>query len=139
MEKLAEEVLQDTFLKIWDNIDYYDPGKGKLFTWMRRLAHNLAIDRVRSREFQNMMKTDSDEYFVYEEKGELVTETYQDHIGLNKVIETLPEECRVVLDYSYFKGYTMTEIAKEFNLPTGTVKTRLRKAMKLLRTEIGIH
>ena len=55
-EELAEEVLQDVFLKIWDRIASYDASKGKLFTWMLNIARNQAIDKTRSKEFSKEKK-----------------------------------------------------------------------------------
>ena len=56
-EELAEEILQDVFLKVWDRIGSYDPSKGKLFTWMLNIARNQAIDKTRSKEFSKGKKT----------------------------------------------------------------------------------
>src|SRR4051812_8907071 len=56
-EDVAEEVLQDAFLRIWDRIENYDPAKGRLFTWMLNIARNLAIDKTRSKEISKDRKT----------------------------------------------------------------------------------
>ena len=131
--KLAEEVLQDAFLKYWQKIDQYDAGKGRLFTWMMRIAKNLALDKLRSREVKQHKKSDSITDNVYVIDKSQHTESSVDTIGLKKVLDELPDEQRFVVDHLYLQGYTQSEVAKEFDIPLGTVKTRLRSAMVKLR------
>ncbi len=137
-EDIAAEVLQDVFLKIWDRIDQYDPSKGRLFTWMLNLARNQAIDKTRSREMSNEKKTDDLDSIVSTVESQ--NSSYQDidAIGLKEVLNALPEEQKFVVTYLYLKGYTQSELAKEFNIPLGTVKTRLRMAMIELRTQLNV-
>jgi RNA polymerase sigma factor (sigma-70 family) len=131
-ESVAEEVLQDVFLKFWDRFDTYDPEKGKLFTWMLNIARNQAIDRTRSREMSKSRKTGDIENFVHDTRT-FIEESSLDAIGLKEVLGKLPMEQQFVLEYLYFKGYSQSELAEEFNIPLGTVKTRLRLAMQQLR------
>jgi RNA polymerase sigma-70 factor (ECF subfamily) len=138
-EELAEEVLQDVFLKIWDKIDSYDPTKGKLFTWMLNIARNQAIDKTRSKEFSKGKKTGDIENFVNRVDRNSYLEQSVDAIGLRDVLRQLPEDQRFVIDQHYLKGYTQSEMAEEFNLPLGTVKTRMRLAMKELRNLLKIE
>ena len=132
-EDIAEEILQDIFLKIWDKIENYDAGKGKLFTWMLNIARNQAIDKTRSKEMSKGKKTDDIDNLVNridnQESGELAV----DAIGLKEVLERLPKDQKFVVEYLYLKGYTQSELAEEFDIPLGTVKTRLRLAMIELR------
>ncbi|MEM8965952.1 MAG: sigma-70 family RNA polymerase sigma factor [Bacteroidota bacterium] len=137
-EKIAEEVLQDTFLKIWNNIATYDSGKGRLFTWMLNIARNLAIDKVRSKEFSYKSKTDSLENTVSTTSPDMyVEQRIKDH-GLVNLLQHLSSEQQMIVDLIYFKGYTHLEIAKEFDIPLGTVKTRLRSALGKLRKILNI-
>jgi RNA polymerase sigma-70 factor (ECF subfamily) len=132
-EELAEEVLQDVFLKVWERIDSYDETKGRLFTWMVRIARNLAIDKTRSKEFSKDKKTGELDNYVYRiDKNEFVEQKVE-AIGLTDVLKRLSEEQRFIIEQHYLSGYTQAEIAEEFNLPLGTVKTRMRLAMKELR------
>lgn len=138
-EELAEEILQDVFLKIWDRIETYDATKGKLFTWMLNIARNQSIDKTRSKEFSKGKKTDDIETLVSKvDKGDF-TETKIEVIGLQDLLKRLPEEQRFVIDQHYLKGYTQAEMAEEFNLPLGTVKTRMRLAMIELRNLLKIQ
>ena len=131
-------MLQDAFLKIWDKIDSYDRSKGKLFTWMLNLTRNLAIDRTRSREFSKDKKTGGIENYVSRIDREGHTEQEVEAIGLSELLKALPEDQRFIIDQHYLKGYTQSEISEEFNLPLGTVKTRMRLAMKELRNILGL-
>jgi RNA polymerase sigma-70 factor (ECF subfamily) len=137
-EELAEEILQDVFLKIWDRIETYDAEKGKLFTWMLNIARNQAIDKTRSKEFSKGKKTDDIETLVSKVDKSDFTETKIEGIGLQELLKRLPEEQRFVIDHHYLKGYTQVEMAEEFNLPLGTVKTRMRLAMIALRNLLKI-
>jgi RNA polymerase sigma factor (sigma-70 family) len=132
-EEMAEEILQDVFLKIWERIDSYDPGKGKLFTWMLNIARNQAIDKTRSKEFSKDKKTGDISNFVRRIDGEEFIETRVEAIGMMEILKDLPEDQRFIIDQHYLKGYTQAEISEEFDLPLGTVKTRMRLAMKVLR------
>jgi RNA polymerase sigma-70 factor (ECF subfamily) len=138
-EELAEEILQDVFLKVWDRIETYDAGKGRLFTWMLNIARNQAIDKTRSKEFSKGKKTDDIERLVSKVDKSDFTETKIEGIGLQELLKSLPDEQRFVIDQHYLKGYTQAEMAEEFNLPLGTVKTRMRLAMIQLRNLLRIE
>lgn len=132
-ETIAEELLQDVFLKIWDRIDTYDSSKGKLFTWMLSIARNQAIDRTRSKEFSTNQKTGSIENYVHRIDREDSVEQRVEAIGLKELLNALPDDQRFIIDLHYLQGFTQSEISEEFNLPLGTVKTRMRLAMNELR------
>jgi RNA polymerase sigma factor (sigma-70 family) len=132
-EEIAEEVVQDVFLKYWNRIDTYDSAKGKLFTWMLNIARNQAIDRTRSKEVGKEKKTEGIANYVNRNDSSSAAETYVDAIGLKDVLKNLPPEQQFVVEYLYFRGYSQSEVAEEFNIPLGTVKTRLRLAMQQLR------
>lgn len=131
-QELSNDVLQDVFVKIWRQIDTYDSNKGRLFTWMLNIARNTAIDTVRSKGFQNSQKNRELTESVYVSGG--TSEIQTDQIGLKKLVYQLKEDHRVLIDLSYFQGFTQDEISKMMNIPLGTVKTRLRTALIQLRT-----
>jgi RNA polymerase sigma factor (sigma-70 family) len=132
-EEQAEEVLQDVFLKIWDKIETYDPEKGRLYTWMVNISRNMAIDKLRSKEISKQKKTDSIDTYVYSFAKEKYEETVTDHIGISKVLDKLSVDQRQVIDLVYFQGFTHSQVADDFNIPLGTVKTRIKAAMTKLR------
>jgi RNA polymerase sigma-70 factor (ECF subfamily) len=130
-QELAEDVLQEVFLKIWRNIKSYDETKGRLYTWMLNIARNQAIDRTRSKDFNNRSKTTELSENVYNNKQ--AAEAKMDDVGLQKTLSSLPEENRKLLELAYYQGYTQEEIAKMLNIPLGTVKTRIRATIIQLR------
>lgn len=128
---IAEDILQNVFLNIWKKIELYDPSKGRLFTWMLNIARNAAIDEARSKGFNNTLKNVS-----LPENNEIagaVTAPAIDDVGLKKVVGKLKSELRILVDLSYFQGYTHEEISKIVGIPLGTVKTRIRTALTQLR------
>lgn len=130
-EELANDVLQEVFVKIWKQIETYDSSKGRLFTWMLNIARNASIDTVRSKSYQNSKQNRELTEDVYTAGG--VSETKTDQIGLRKMVHNLKEDYKVLVELSYFQGFTQDEIAKMLNIPLGTVKTRLRTALTQLR------
>lgn len=131
-------MLQDAFLRIWDRIDNYDASKGRLFTWMLNIARNLAIDKTRSKEISKDRKTDDIDDLVNRIDRKEQTEQNVETIGLKEVLGRLSDEQKFVVEYLYLKGYTQSELAEEFSIPLGTVKTRLRLAMIELRTLLKV-
>lgn len=129
--ELASDVLQEVFVKIWKQVDTYDETRGRLFTWMMNIARNAAIDTVRSKDFKNALQNRELTEAVYEAGG--ATETRTDQIGLRKIVNGLKQEYRVLMELSYFEGYTQDEISKMLEIPLGTVKTRMRSALIQLR------
>lgn len=137
-EEMASEVLQDVFLKIWERIGSYDPAKGRLFTWMLNVARHQAIDKTRSKESRKGKKTDDIDLLVHKIDKSDFMEVSTDAIGLTEVLNKLNDDQRLVVDYLYLKGYTQSELAAEFGIPLGTVKTRLRAAMSQLRLLLDV-
>ncbi len=127
--EVAEDLLQETFVKIWNSASSYDSSKGRLFTWMMNVARNLSIDKLRSKDFKNSNKNQDIENnvdFIDEQKKVIFN---ADTLGLKELVTKLKPEFKSVLDMIYFKGYTHVEAAEELNLPLGTVKTRVRRAV----------
>ncbi len=134
--ELASDVLQEVFVKIWRQIETYDETKGRLFTWMMNISRNASIDTLRSKDFKNSQQNRELNESVYESAG--TTELKTDQIGLRKVVRELKEDYKVLVELSYFEGYTQDEISKMLSIPLGTVKTRLRTALTQLRQHIKI-
>jgi len=133
-KEVAADVLQDVFVNIWKKIGLYDDTKGRLFTWMLNIARNAAIDKLRSRSYPDSLKNQPLTENVNTIKANSVVNPQQNDIGLKKQVSRLREEYRVLIDLSYFQGFTHEEISKILDLPLGTVKTRIRSALTQLRT-----
>ncbi len=131
-EAQAEDALQDAFVRIWQKIHTYDASKGRLFTWMLNVARNIAIDKLRANTSRKTELTSSLQEQAFATKGpSSVLEI--DHIGVRELVDALPTEQRFVIELLYYKGYTQQEVAEEFGIPLGTVKSRVRLAMNQLR------
>ena len=127
--ELSNDVLQETFVNIWRRIESYNETKGRLFTWMLNIARNAAIDKVRSKGFQQSQRQ-------IPLDGEAIQPSVRpgiDDYGLKKLILKLKDEQRLLIDLSYFQGYTHEQIATALHIPLGTVKTRIRSALTQLR------
>jgi RNA polymerase sigma-70 factor (ECF subfamily) len=130
VEEVAEDVLQEAFVKIWKSFDSYDEGKGRLFTWMINICRNLAIDKVRSKAYR---VSNSNEALSLNGQAGFVTEAFNpEHIGVREAVAQLNPEQKQIIDLMYFEGYTQSEIAETFDIPLGTVKTRARSAVRFL-------
>jgi RNA polymerase sigma-70 factor (ECF subfamily) len=132
-EATAEDILQDTFVKIWNSFAGYSADRGRLFTWMVNIARNMAIDKVRSKDFKNQNKNqelENNVTFIDEQRN---TVYKPELLGIKELVATLKPEQKSILDLVYFKGYTHVEAAEELGVPLGTVKTRLRMAIMQLR------
>lgn len=130
---LAEDILQETFVKIWNSFSSYSTDKGRLFTWMVNIARNLSIDKIRSKDFRNQNKNQDIENTVHSIDEQKSTVYKPELLGIKDLVETLKPEQKLILDLVYFKGYTHVEAADELGIPLGTVKTRLRTAIMELR------
>ncbi|MFI5171454.1 MAG: RNA polymerase sigma factor [Chitinophagales bacterium] len=135
-DHLAEDILQEAFMKIWNNAASYDSSKGRLFTWMLNICRNTAIDKMRSKGFKTGKKTVSDETVLYENPTKIYDDIKPDTIGIREIVNKLKPEWKQLIDLIYFKGYTHQEASEELDIPLGTVKTRLRSAIMLLREKI---
>jgi len=132
--ELSNDILQEVFIKIWRQIETYDTTKGRLFTWMLNVARNASIDAVRSKNYQQRQQNQELTETVHGVSGS--THTNTDKIGLRKIVHKLKEEHRVLVELSYFEGFTQDEISKMLEIPLGTVKTRLRTALIQLKQVI---
>lgn len=134
-QNMSGDVLQEVFVNIWKKINTYDSAKGRLFTWMLNIARNAAIDKIRSKSYRDNQRNQP---IMESESGgmEMSSNPMVNDVGLKKVLTTLNEEYRKLIDLSYFQGFTHEEIAKMLGIPLGTVKTRLRTAISQLRTMI---
>ena len=132
-QMMAEEVLQKVLLKVWQNADKYNWNKGSLFTWLVSISRNAAIDQTRTKDFRLMKESEKSLELVSiynrPEESDQIEKMY-----VKQLLNQLPDMQRKLIDLSYFSGYTHKEIAQKLNMPLGTVKTRVRLAIKHLRS-----
>ncbi len=134
-EAMAQDVLQEALLKFWKNGSSYDSEKGSLFTWLTRIARNAAIDKTRTKDFRltETSRTAVDLVSISDSVGQ---ESDLDQLYMKQMIDQLPEVQRELIDLAYFQGYTQKEISDNLEMPLGTVKSRIRLAIKHLRSII---
>ena len=130
---IAEELMQDVFIKAWHKADTYNAKKGRFFTWILNIARNAAIDKTRSKSFKNKAKNLDAQFFVDILPTQDSLDDKTDAIGIAKYVSKLAEKCIKVIELLYFKGYTQKEASETLDMPIGTIKTRNRNCINELR------
>jgi RNA polymerase sigma factor (sigma-70 family) len=133
---IAEEVFHDAFIKITRKIDSYEESKGRLYTWMANICRNSAIDKLRSKEISQTTKTNTIDDFVFGLESQSGTMEQVEGIGVRELMNQLNEDQRFIIEYIYFQGYTHSEVSEEFDIPLGTVKSRVRAALQVLKKNL---
>jgi RNA polymerase sigma-70 factor (ECF subfamily) len=131
---LAEEILQETFLRVWRRAGQFDPQRGSLPIWLLTVARRTALERLRF-ESRRPALADGEEPSPFLEslpEPETTSEEARWR-SLYLAVQALPEEQRKVIELAYYQGLSQSEIAEELGIPLGTVKTRLRTGMLHLR------
>ena len=132
-EEYTEDVLQETYIKIWNSFDMFDTTKGRLYTWMSNIARNMAIDKVRSKEFRNQNQNQDIENHVSGIDVRMSNKLNPDTLGVKSLVDNLRPEQKRLIELIYFNGFTHAEVAEHLDMPLGTVKTRVRAAIIELR------
>jgi len=134
-ETVAEDILQESFVKVWKNIEHYCEDKGSFFTWLLNITRYTAIDYLRSRQHKQKSKNQmlSDNEYT---EGMMLVNDEPEYIGLKGIVAKLEPKYREIIDMIYFKGYTQDEVSKILEMPLGTVKTRARMGLQILRNQL---
>ena len=142
-EMLAEDVVQEVFVRLWRRPQSYDPARGRFLSWLMSVTRNRAIDEVR-RVTRRLRIEDRREDAAEQVRStdrldapELAAAIGDERREVRAALATLPEAQRRVLELAYFDGLTQSEIAALTDTPLGTVKTRTRLAMDRLRQRLG--
>lgn len=133
---IAEEVMQDVFIKAWHNASSYSSEKGRFFTWILNIARNAAIDKTRSKAFKKTKQNLDADFFVNILESSDSLDSSTDAIGIKKFVKKLKEKCKAVIELLYFKGFTQVEASEALDMPVGTIKTRNRNCIKELRNMV---
>lgn len=123
----AEDLLQETFVKIWKNIEAYDASKGRFYTWAYRIARNTTLNSLRSKD--RLIQTDDLGVYDMEE----VNEETPDYAELKGSIKTLKPHHQKAITLVYYRGFTHEQAHKVMGVPLGTFKSYVRQALKQLR------
>ncbi|MBI4500495.1 MAG: RNA polymerase sigma factor [Gemmatimonadetes bacterium] len=140
----ADEVVQETFIIVWDRIGTVTDDPRGLMAWAVRVARNRAIDRLRSRnrwlrKAQRLLAsgTDSEPFATPGDLDEGGTPGWPVHRTVHAALESLPPEQQIAVQLAFFQGLTHSEIARHLDIPLGTVKTRLGLAFAKLRRALA--
>ncbi len=137
-QAVAEEIVQDVFVRVWKKANTYDARIGKVSTWLASITRHRVIDEFRRSKrrpdktgliWEDIAASDA----PYSPGPEEETELAFQNKFVRDALNTLSAGEREALDLAYFKGYSHSEIATHLELPLGTVKTRIRTAMQKLR------
>ena len=126
----AQDVLQESFVKIWRYSKKYDPSKAKLFTWLYRIAYNTAIDKIRSQKNKSGNEVQIETSSVYKITS---NELNEDVLDIKKHLKSLDEKYQIVLNALFFEGMTQQEASEELDIPLGTIKSRLKIGLRELK------
>jgi RNA polymerase sigma factor (sigma-70 family) len=130
---VAEDLTQDTFVKIFKTLHQYESSKGSLRYWVLTIARNTAIDYLRSKRHINSARHAPLEVVKRELEVKYQTQINIDVIGIQQLLSVLTLQHGLILQLCYLQGFTHMEAAKQLGIPIGTVKSRIRRSMKLLR------
>ena len=137
----AEDLLQDSFIKVWRSAGGYRVGRGSVRTWILSIVRNRAIDQFRSdasrRRTRDEVKASTPTSYPSEAFAETWRNTQQEQ--MREVLKMLPQEQLRILELAYFSGYTHVEIAERLSLPLGTVKGRMRLGLEKLRNHTELR
>ncbi len=131
----AEDVMQEVFLKIWQQPNSFADQRGSLCGWLAVVTRNRAIDRIRgSKQFENVDDLQLSNNF------DLAADAEREIMlgRVRTVLETMPTDQRQAMEMAFFEGHTHTEIAEQTGQPLGTIKTRIRSALITLRKALEV-
>lgn len=131
-EQQAQNILQDTFLTIWNKSHQYDPEKGKFYTWSYRIARNKTLNFLRKEN--KLIQTDDFSVYTIENESESPT---IDSLQMKGYLEELDDHHKRALELIYFNGLTHQEAHEEMGVPLGTFKSYVRQALKKLKANYG--
>jgi RNA polymerase sigma-70 factor (ECF subfamily) len=134
-DTLAEEVTQDTFLKIWNRAHQWDSSRGKITTWLLTIARYTAIDRLRAeqrRDGRGQLDLE-DVMNTLGENSPIDEPAWADERLMHDILNELPPDQRQVLELAYFRDMSHSEMAEQLNIPLGTIKGRVRAGLSKLR------
>lgn len=139
-QAIAEDLVQETFLRVWNRVHSIDSGKGALGPWLLAIARNRAIDYLRSsagRERNSVEWDEADHSPLYREmETELLISDQARRVRV--AMEKLAPHYRTVMELAYFEGLSQSEMAVRMGQPLGTIKTWVRTALQSLRDELGV-
>jgi RNA polymerase sigma-70 factor, ECF subfamily len=134
----AEDLLHDVFLEVWRHAGDYDRTRGSVRAWLLMRMRSRALDRRRAQGRARVVLLDNGKMPEHETAALDDPSLAPDRRVVRKAIAELPKDQRVVLELGYFEGLTSTEIAERVEIPVGTVKSRVARALSQLRASLVV-
>lgn len=135
----AEEALQDTFVKIWNNAAFYDARKSRPFTWAVTIMRRTCIDRLRKLKKDSVLTTldaEQDREWSTPETVRATVSARETRSQVEAALDRIPEKQKRALELALFSGMTHSEIASALEQPLGTVKSWLKRGLFQLRSNL---
>jgi RNA polymerase sigma-70 factor, ECF subfamily len=131
----AEDLVQDTFLKLWRSATSYRPERGSVRTWLLSIVRNRGIDQIRSQASRRRTQETFEASAPRSQPSEAFAETLRNsqRNQVREALDTLPPEQLKILELAYFSGYTHVQISELVDVPLGTMKGRMRLGLKKMR------
>ena len=139
-QTMAEDIVQEAFLSLWRSGARYDRARGSVRSWILGAVHNRAIDAFRREACRSALDVHDDgisERLPAAERTDVEVEQRDDAREVRSALETLPADQRQVIELAYFGGFSHSQIADMLELPSGTVKGRMRLGLAKLRLVLG--
>jgi RNA polymerase sigma-70 factor (ECF subfamily) len=133
-ENDAQDILQESFIKIWQNCEKYDPSKAKLFTWLMTVCRNMTIDKIRSKKNKLEKEIQTEDVSVYDSRKITLN---PNHVDLRDKVNSLDKEYVEVIDALFYQGMTQREASDHLGLTLGVIKSRLKIALRKLNNIFG--
>jgi RNA polymerase sigma-70 factor, ECF subfamily len=139
--EMAEDLVQETFIRVWSRVQAFDSARGALGAWLMAVARNRAIDYIRSvdgrmaRSSYELVEMENPALFSSLENQTVLADQVK---RIREAIGKLDTSHRTVIEMAYFEGLSQSEIAEKLGQPLGTIKTWARTALKNLRDRLGV-
>jgi len=137
--ELAEDVVQETFWRVWRRAGTFQSGRGKVAAWIFGVAHNLGVDELRRQRSRPRSVYDTDETPVLRDREDsrmdVVADALENERGrlIGAALQNISADQREAIELAYFGGLSQSEIAERLKSPIGTIKTRIRLGLRKLR------
>jgi RNA polymerase sigma-70 factor, ECF subfamily len=135
----AEDVVQETFWRVWRRARTFQSGRGRVTAWIFGIAHNLSVDELRRQRSRPQPVYDTDETPVLRDREDgrmdVVADALENERGrlIDAALQQISDDQREAIELAYFGGLSQSEIAEQLQSPIGTIKTRIRLGLRKLR------
>ncbi len=141
-DNMADEVISDLYLQVWQQAERYSPSRGSVMAWVSILCRSRALDALRKYQRQSMREEPIDSITLPADSCPTMTDLLieiQNKSLVHSALSSLDESTRQLVTLAYFKGFTHSELARLTDAPIGTVKTKIRRAVAVMKKQLSEH